>query len=79
MKQTAIQLCVQYNRHPGNAIVQGKSTHLKGSNTSVNVVAEGLRRAEEDALVGQLPQVLPIKPLAASCQLLNGILQSGAP
>lgn len=69
----------RYNRHSGNAFVQGTSTHLKRSKTSVDVIAEGLRRAEEDALVGQLPQVLPVKPLAASCQLLDGGLQSGAP
>ncbi len=60
-------------------MVQETSTHLQRSITSVNVIAEGLRRAEEDALVGPFPQILPVKPLAASCQLLNGVLQSGAP
>lgn len=62
-----MQLCKKY------------PTHLKRSKTSVDVIAEGLRRAEEDLLVGQLPQVLPVKPFAAACQLLNGGLQSGTP
>ena len=43
--------------------------------TSVKIISEGLRCAEEDALVRQLPQVLPVSPLAAACQLLNGSLQ----
>jgi hypothetical protein len=53
-KQQYSSVC-RYNCHLGNAIVQGTSTHLKRSNTSVDVIAEGLRRAEKDALVGQLP------------------------
>ena len=44
--------------------------------TSVHVIAEGLGSAEEDALVGQLPQLLPVQPLAAASQLLNGSLQA---
>ncbi len=56
-----------------------KYPHLERSKTSVDIIAEGLRCAEEDALVGPLPQVLPVKPLAAACQLLNGGLQSGTP
>ena len=43
--------------------------------TSVNVITEGLGRTEEDPLVGQLPQILSVQPLAAACQLLNGGLQ----
>ena len=43
--------------------------------TSVNIITESLGRAEEDTLVRKLPQVLPVKPLAAACQLLNGALQ----
>ena len=44
---------------------------------SVKIIAEGLRGTEKDALVRQLPQVLPVKALAAASQLLNGGLQSG--
>lgn len=43
--------------------------------TSVKIITESLRSAKEDALVGQFPKILPVGPLAAACQLLNGGLQ----
>ena len=55
---------------------QGECTGRR-VHTSVKIIAEGLRGAEEDALVWQFPQVLPVKALAAASQLLNGGLQSG--